>query len=58
MTSEHDLRAEKQRLLLSTARLSQTLVRIGMADPEYHKLKVQYDSEVERIFEINAELSK
>ena len=58
MTSEHDLRGEKQRLLLSTARLSQTLARIGMADPEYHKLKVQYDSEIERISEINAELSK
>lgn len=58
MTSVHDLRNEKQRLLLSTARLSQTLARIGVQDPEYHKLKVLYDTEVERISEINQELSK
>ena len=58
MTSEHDLRNEKQRLLLSTARLSQTLARIEMGDPEYRKLKELYDSEVERISEINQELSK
>ena len=58
MTSGHDLRNEKQRLLLSTARHSQTLARIGMSDPEYHKLKELYESEVERISEINQELSK
>ena len=58
MTSKYDLRNEKQCLLLSTARHSQTLARIGIGDPEYRKLKELYDSEIERISEINQELSK
>lgn len=53
-----DLHAEKQRLLLSTARLSQTLTRLEIGSEEYKEKKLRYDLEVERISEINSELHK
>jgi len=53
-----DLRAEKQRLLLSTARVSNALKQLDIGSEAYRTLKLQYDTEVERITEINQELSK
>ena len=51
------LQAEKQRLLLSTARLSQTLERKDLDAKDLHDLKERYDIEVERISQINQELA-